>query len=264
MATSCPSLRMATLSLQSRSSLSRCETNTIALRCLTDRTSSCRNSISSEDRPAVGSSSRMIGSATPSSSASAKARMISTTCCTANGNASTGRVTSIQPWPKDLKQLAGAADRLRPPDQPAAREQRLVAEIDVLPHREVGQQREFLEHTKDAMAGGLVIGGEPRRRAADQDLPLGLRQRAGDDVQQRGLARSVLADEAEHLAAPHAQAHVVERAELVEATAEALHFQQHRASVLRHGGRHCERPVRRCPGRRRLAPACGSRRAGPF
>ena len=49
---------------------------------------------------------------------------------------------------------------------------------------------------------------------------------AGEDLQERRLAGAVLAEQAEHLAGPHVERHVVERGDADEALAEALDFEQ--------------------------------------
>ena len=74
---------------------------------------------------------------------------------------------------------------------------------------------------KDVLAPGQ-LGVEPgaqlqqrRHAAAHADPARGRAQHAGDHLQQRALARAVVADDAEHLAAPHVEGHAAQRPELV-------------------------------------------------
>ena len=73
-------------------------------------------------------------------------------------------------------------------------------DLDVLPHGEVFEQPDHLKGTRHAGAGNAIglPGGDVRR--ADRDLTAGDAEQPGDHVDQRRLARSVRADQAEDLA----------------------------------------------------------------
>ena len=92
----------------------------------------------------------------------------------------------------------------------------LDAERDVLRDREDRHQHEVLVHHADAGRDRVFGRAEPRRLAVDEDLALvGLRQPV-QDVHQRGLPRSVLAEQGVDLPRGHREADLVvghERAE---------------------------------------------------
>ena len=60
-----------------------------------------------------------------------------------------------------------------------------------------------------------------RQAPSDDHLPLGRRQRPGDDLQQRRLAGAVAAEEADGLAAAHLERHVAQGPELAMVGADA-------------------------------------------
>ena len=100
----------------------------------------------------------------------------------------------------DLFQLARRRGiERRPAHEAEAGELRLVAEIDVLADREIGEQRLLLEHHADALAVG--VGGvlNDDGLSADEDLARIRLVDAAQDLHQRRLAGAVLADEADHL-----------------------------------------------------------------
>jgi hypothetical protein len=109
-----------------------------------------------------------------------------------------------------VEQRARSAPRVAPVDaEPRPGLSR--AEEDVLDHRQVVHQRAFLRHRRDA-------GGECLRCVAEaglvpvEDDPTPIRgDLCGDDLQQRGLARPVLAAEPVHLAGEQRHARAAER-----------------------------------------------------
>ncbi len=64
------------------------------------------------------------------------------------------------------------------------------------------------------------------RLVVDVDLALVAHQRAAQNIHQRGFAGAVFAHQGQHLAAVQLKADVVERPDLAEALADALHFQE--------------------------------------
>ena len=96
-----------------------------------------------------------------------------------------------------------------PVDQPAALA--VAAEHQVLGDRQRRKQVELLVDGDDAQALGVCRRGDANRLTVQQDRPgIGL-LRARQDLDERRLARPVLADEREDLSRPHVQADVIER-----------------------------------------------------
>ncbi len=78
---------------------------------------------------------------------------------------------------------------------PAAGAQRLAPDEDVLGHRQVREQRRFLVDDGDALVGRVAGAGEEDGLAVDGEQPgVGL-VHAGEDLDQCGLAGSVLTHE---------------------------------------------------------------------
>ena len=138
------------------------------------------------------------------------ARAMLTICLPAAGSDRTIRPAGSRAWPSRPRISRGLACHRAPADE--AEPARLVAEEHVLRHRQVVDQVEFLVDGGDAgLHRGLRVG-EADRLAEPLDLPgVGL-VRAGEHLDQRGLAGAVLAEQAVHLAGPHLQLHAVERA----------------------------------------------------
>ncbi len=93
-------------------------------------------------------------------------------------------------------------------------------EVEVLEHREVLVERELLRHVADAAADLLAVAGDVE--PVDRRLPLGGRQQAAEDADQRRLPRAVRPQEAIDLAARHAERDLVEGAELAEVAGDPL------------------------------------------
>ena len=104
----------------------------------------------------------------------------------------------------------------------------LVAEPDVLGDRHVGHELEFLVHEADA--GRVRIGGCQRAgiRAADDHRARIARIDAREDLDERGLARAVLADEAVHLARAHVDRGAPQSRDARERLRDAGHVQDRR------------------------------------
>ncbi len=71
-------------------------------------------------------------------------------------------------------------------------------------------------------AGGAIARSEAQRRAGEHDRAGARPQRAGDQVEDRALARAVGADEPEDLALPHLERYLVDGQETAEALRQAL------------------------------------------
>ena len=124
------------------------------------------------------------------------------------------------------EQFGGAAAHRPPVDRAEAA--RLAAEHDVLGHRQVRQEVDLLVHRRDARC--LRLGG-----AAERHLLAREGDGAGVDavdarerLDERGLARAVLAHERVHLAGEHAEVDAVERLHAGEGDRDALHLDDRR------------------------------------
>ena len=96
-------------------------------------------------------------------------------------------------------------------DEAEAEELLLAAEEDVFGHRQRRQDRLFLKHHGDAGIEGLARRGDADRPAIDEDAAgIGLVD-AVEDLEQRRLARAILADEPHDLAAVDVEADVIQR-----------------------------------------------------
>jgi hypothetical protein len=83
---------------------------------------------------------------------------------------------------------------------------------EVLGHRQVGAERQFLVHHPDAVGlrrGGVM--GAPGQLSVEQDLPCARRHHAAEDLHQGGLAGAVAADEADHFTRPDVEVDPVVR-----------------------------------------------------
>ena len=76
----------------------------------------------------------------------------------------------------------------------------LARDAQVVAHRQVGEQLEPLERARDPEPGPLVRVEPAHVAAVEQDPARRRREHAGDDVEQRGLARAVGPDQAGDLA----------------------------------------------------------------
>ena len=103
------------------------------------------------------------------------------------------------------------ASAAHPPPVDHAEPARLATERDVLGHRDVRQQVDLLVDRADARALRIVRRREAHRLAVEPQLALVERERAGDRLDERRLARAVLAHERVHLAGEHAEVDAVDR-----------------------------------------------------
>ena len=119
---------------------------------------------------------------------------------------------------RHLGHAAPGAGQVEPPAAP----ERAQPECDVLGHGHARHQHEVLVDHADAPGARLGRGAEADRRAVHQDAPLVRLVQAGQDVHERGLARTVLADQRVDLAAPHRQRDPVAGQHAREALGDAL------------------------------------------
>src|SRR5699024_97486 len=112
----------------------------------------------------------------------------------------------------------------------------LVAEVDVLGDGEAVDDVELLVDGGDAEteAGDRVRDGH--RLAAERDLALRGLVRSREDLDERGLAGPVLAEQAVHLAGGDVEVDAVERPGAGEELDDATHRQQRNVTVVTHHG----------------------------
>ena len=137
-----------------------------------------------------------------------------------------------------IKGSCGAPPR-RPPVDQAAAPRIAEGEADILGHGHPVDQAEVLVDERNRQAtqrAGRVV-------SAELDAAGIKRVNAGEDLDQRGLARAVLAEQRQDLAGAKLEVHVIERQRAPEALGYASEF-QHRCA-LRAG-----RSIRRQSGRR--------------
>ena len=108
-----------------------------------------------------------------------------------------------------LQQFFGAAALRAVIDQSEL--PRRIGDADIVRHRQVGHQRQFLEHADDA--GLRRLGGrlEARRLAQELHLAVVRLHDAGDDLDQRRFAGAVLAQDRVDAPGGTFEIHVVER-----------------------------------------------------
>ena len=156
-----------------------------------------------------------------------------TTCLAAADSRPTSRVGLISGWPEPGEQPAGVLDLVPPVHEAAGRV--LVAEMDVVRDGEPLDEVELLVDGRDAQPQRRDRVREAHRRPLPEHLALVGLVRAGEHLDQRGLAGAVLAEQAVHLARAHRQVDAVERAHAGELLDDAAHLQQrdvvHAASV---------------------------------
>ncbi len=112
----------------------------------------------------------------------------------------------------------------------------VLADHDVLQRRQRGEQADVLERSRQAFIGNLV-GFEPGQLHALKVAAarFGDVQR-GHDVEQRGFARAVGADQAEDFAFADLKAHVFQSLQAAKALAQALGDQQRLAGLEEDAG----------------------------
>src|SRR3989441_3150246 len=87
----------------------------------------------------------------------------------------------------------------------------LGAEEEVLLDRQVGHEAELLEYGADAALPRVVDGAELDGRPAQEDVAGVGAERASDDVDERGLARTILAKQDVDLSGSQIEVDAVER-----------------------------------------------------
>ncbi len=117
-------------------------------------------------------------------------------------------------------------------DAPPALRRRQVEEprvqVEVLPNRQFGIEREALRHVADAFTRGHVPGVD--RTAEQRRRTFAGRQQAGQHLHGRGLAAAIGAHEAKDLATLDVEAHMVDRGEVAEPAGEVARH-DHRLMV---------------------------------
>ena len=112
----------------------------------------------------------------------------------------------------------------------------LGVQDQVLPHRQLGIEREGLRHVADLAADGDVVGID--RLAEQPGLPLGGRQQAAQHLHRRRLAAAVGAEEAEDLPALDPEADVIDRGEVAEPLGQVVRLDDHLVVARRARGDH--------------------------
>ena len=87
---------------------------------------------------------------------------------------------------------------------------RMRADEDVVDHRQVPEQGEVLKRAADADAGNAVRRAPQDAASLEEDVAGGRRVEPAQAVEERRLAGSVRADEAENLSVPEIEGDVVE------------------------------------------------------
>ena len=212
-----PSRMTVTRSAISRSSSRRWEMWTTPLPCSrSERMMRNSSSISVSVSAAVGSSMM----STDASSDSALA--ISTICCCATLRSMTLAVGSSL-RPSRSTSSAVCADLLLVVDGEAEAAARLAAQVDVLGHREMGRQLQLLvDHADAEVAAGARVG-HLDLLALDLDGAGVLLVDAGEDLHQRRLAGTVLADQRVDLSGAQLEPGVLQRLHAGEGLVDALH-----------------------------------------
>ena len=98
----------------------------------------------------------------------------------------------------------------------------LAAHHHVLQHRHGGKQLDILERAADARLDGLKGRLAGQQRIAEPDLAGRRRNDRVDEVQRRGLAGAVRADEGMDFALLHVNGEVIDRNKALEALDEML------------------------------------------
>ena len=130
---------------------------------------------------------------------------------------------------KDLVELG--EDELAGAATPAETLQRAVIDASVFGDRQIGAERQFLEHAAHAEVLGERCRIAALRIAADDDRSAVRRARAGKHVHQRRLAGAVVADQPDAFAAPDGEIDAVERANGAELNFDALQVNDCGASL---------------------------------
>jgi hypothetical protein len=136
-----------------------------------------------------------------------------------------------------LEPLAGEGARRAPGDQP--KPTRLASEGQILAHRHGRDQIDLLIDRADAQRAGFARRIDRDALAVDADFALVAADRAGHDLDERGLAGPVLAHERVDFAGLNAKIDVIERPDAGKRFRYAQHFNPRRQGV-----RHTRRRLR--------------------
>ena len=188
----------------------------------TPRSTSNRRCTSGGDRAEVGSS-RMTMRAPENST-----RASSISCCRPIASEPM-RAPRIDVDAEVGEMPARTVDHGAPVDDAAAR--RLLAEIDVLGHREVGHDAQLLVHHADAGRQRLARRAEMHRPAVDRHAAVVLAVQAGDDLHQGRLAGAVLAHQAVDLAGAQHEVDVAQGRDAAERLGDAASVRQPRRAA---------------------------------
>ena len=183
-----PSRITVTVSQRANTSSKRCEMNSSA------RPSSRRLRATAKSRSTSTPESAAVGSSMMSTRASSEmALAISMICWSAIERPSVTRSGSSATPRRSKISTASARIALRSirPDAVG----RLAAHEDVLGHRQIGEERRLLVDDRDARGLRLRGAGEVDRLAVEQEVARIAAVEAGDDLDERRLARAVLADQ---------------------------------------------------------------------
>jgi hypothetical protein len=117
-----------------------------------------------------------------------------------------------------------------PPDSvpTACAERRFLAEEEVAPDGHERDRREVLEDCCDACGAGFPRSVEMHRPPVDEELSLVVRMHPGEDLDEAGFARAVVAEDAGDLAGVHLHGDVLERDDTAEVLAHVARLEQGR------------------------------------
>ena len=121
-----------------------------------------------------------------------------------------------------VQQPGGSAVHLGPVDQaqPGARR---VADEDVLRHRKLVEQDGFLMNRRDPGRGGIVRRGQGDRVSVDTDGAAVGTIDPGQDLDSRGLAGPVFADQSGDLTRIEVEPHLIQRLDARKGLGDGVH-----------------------------------------
>ena len=116
---------------------------------------------------------------------------------------------------------------------PQAIEKLLVAQIEILRDGQRGDEARLLIDHGDPMPPRVCGAANLDPFAFEAELALGGRNRAGEDLDQRRLARAVLAQQGVHFAAPQIEVDVLQRGDAAIFLGDVSHRQERRFRLRR-------------------------------
>src|SRR6185437_12922765 len=105
-------------------------------------------------------------------------------------------------------------------------EMQVKRDANVVEHREARKQPDVLKRPRNAAFRDAIGLAACERLPGKADLALRRRVNAGDEIESRGLARAVWADESEQLPRANAHREVRNRREAAEPNRATIHFEQ--------------------------------------